>query len=91
MHISKVQEVNVQTEKAEEYKAPTEETAWSRIKKALGPFAIVGVVIANFLAKFKFALPILLKSGGTMALMVWVYATVGVAVRAGFCPPVARP
>ena len=73
MHISKVQDANVQTDKAEEYKAPTEETAWSRIKKALGPIAVVGVVIAKFLAKVKFVLPILLKSGGTMLLMVWVY------------------
>jgi Type IV secretory pathway, TrbL components len=73
MHISKVQDVNVQAEKAEEYKAPTEETAWSRIKKALGPVAVVGVVIAKFLAKVKFILPVLLKSGGTMLLMVWVY------------------
>jgi Zn-dependent protease len=73
MHISEVQDANVQTENAEEYKAPTEETAWSRIKKALGPFAVVGVVIAKFLAKFKFILPVLLKSGGTMLLMVGVY------------------
>ncbi len=73
MHISKVQDVNVQTARTEEYKAPTEETAWSRIKKALGPIAVVGVVIAKFLAKLKFILPVLLKSGGTMLLMVWVY------------------
>ena len=73
MHISKVQDANLQTVKAEDYKPPTEETAWSRIKKALGPFAVVGVVIAKFLAKFKFVLPVLLKSGGTMLLMVWVY------------------
>src|SRR6516225_83774 len=73
MHISEVQDVNVPTEKVEEYNAPTEETAWSRIKKTLGPVAVVGVVIAKFLAKLKFVLPILLKSGGTMLLMVWVY------------------
>src|SRR5215470_9697052 len=80
MHISKVQDVNVQTEKAEEYKAPTEETAWSRIKKALGPVTVVGVVIAKFFAKLKLVLlpllkflPVLLKSGGTMLLMIWVY------------------
>ena len=73
MHISKVQDVNVQAERTEEYKAPTEETAWSRIKKALGTVAVVGVVIAKFLAKVKFILPVLLKSGGTMLLMVWVY------------------
>ena len=33
----------------------------------------MGVVIAKFLAKVKFILPVLLKSGGTMLLMVWVY------------------
>src|SRR5437667_1880613 len=72
--------MNLQTEKTEEYKAPSTETAWSRVKKALGPVAVVGVVIAKFFAKLKFVLlpllkflPILLKSGGTMLLMVWVY------------------
>src|SRR5919197_894970 len=60
--------------------APRTETAWSRIKKALGPLAVVGVLIAKFFAKLKFFLlpalkflPILLKSGGTMLLMIWVY------------------
>src|SRR5437867_12997556 len=63
--------------------APRTETAWSRIKKALGPVAVVGVVIAKFFAKLKFAvipllkfLPILLKSGGTMLLMVWIYTQI---------------
>src|SRR2546430_4260399 len=72
--------MNLQTEKTEEYKAPSTEPAWSRVKKALGPVAVVGVVIAKFFAKLKFVrlpllkfLPILLKSGGTMLLMVWVY------------------
>src|SRR5260370_30346372 len=72
--------MNVQTEPTEEYKAPSTETAWSRVKKALGPFAVVGVLIAKFFAKLKFVLlpllkflPILLKSGGTMLLMIWVY------------------
>ena len=71
--------MNLQTER-EQYKPPTTETAWSRIKKALGPIAVVGVLIAKFFAKLKFFLlpllkflPILLKSGGTMLLMVWVY------------------
>src|SRR6059058_3866395 len=75
-----VQHVNVQTERTEEYKAPTEETAWSRIKKALGPLAVVGVAIAKFFAQLKIVLlpllkflPVLVKSGGTMLLMVWVY------------------
>jgi Zn-dependent protease len=72
--------MNLQIEKTEEYKARSEETAWSRIKKALGPLAVVGVVIAKFFAKLKFVLlpllkflPLLLKSGGTMLLMIWVY------------------
>src|SRR5438034_3609639 len=80
MHISKVQDVNVQTERTEEYKAPTEETAWSRMKKALGPIAVVGAAIAKFFAQLKLFLlpllkflPVLLKSGGTMLLMLWVY------------------
>ncbi|PYJ28543.1 MAG: hypothetical protein DME90_07435 [Verrucomicrobia bacterium] len=72
--------MNLQTGTSEEYKAPTEETAWSRIKKALGPVAVVGVVIAKLFAKLKVVLlpllkflPLLLKSGGTMLLMIWVY------------------
>jgi Zn-dependent protease len=83
VHISNVQDVNVQTERTEDYKAPTEETAWSRMKKALGPVAVVGVVIAKFFANLKFVLlpllkflPILLKSGGTMLLMIWVYTQI---------------
>ncbi|MBO0696573.1 MAG: site-2 protease family protein, partial [Verrucomicrobia bacterium] len=72
--------MNLQTPPTEEYKAPSEETAWSRVKKALAPLAVIGVMIAKFFAKLKFVLlpllkflPILLKSGGTMLLMVWVY------------------
>src|SRR5437879_3750092 len=71
--------MNLQTEQRE-YEAPKTETAWSRVKKALGPIAVIGVVIAKFFAKLKFVLlpllkflPILLKSGGTMLLMIWVY------------------
>jgi Zn-dependent protease len=53
------------------------------VKKAVAPLAVVGVVIAKFFAKLKFILlpllkffPILLKSGGTMLLMVWVYTQI---------------
>jgi Zn-dependent protease len=53
---------------------------WLRLKKALGPIAVGGAVIAKFFAKLKFVLlpalkflPILLKSGGTMLLMIWIY------------------
>jgi Zn-dependent protease len=63
-----------------EFAAPQRETLWSRVKKALAPLAVMGVMIAKFFAKLKFFilpalkfLPILLKSGGTMLLMIWVY------------------
>src|SRR5437764_15445640 len=71
--------MNLQTEEMQ-FEPPKTETAWSRIKKALGPVGVVGVLIAKFFAKLKFVLlprlkflPIVLKSGGTMLLMVWVY------------------
>src|SRR6266567_7392040 len=60
---------------------PSQQNWWSRLKKALGPVVVVGVVIAKFFAKLKFFilpalkfLPILLKSGGTMLLSIWAYA-----------------
>jgi Zn-dependent protease len=66
--------------------APLDTTArakhgwWARLKKALGPILVAGAAIAKFFAKLKFVLlpllkflPILLKSGGTMLLMIWVY------------------
>lgn len=64
---------------------PAEErpSFWTRAKKFLGPIAVAGIVIAKFFAKLKFiVLPLLkffpafLKSGGTMILSIWVYATV---------------
>src|SRR5438105_7798604 len=71
--------MNLQTDTSQ-FEPPKTETAWSRIKKALGPVGVVGVLIAKFFAKLKFVLlpllkflPVLLKSGGTMLLMVWVY------------------
>jgi Zn-dependent protease len=63
-----------------EFAAPQRETLWSRVKKTLAPLAVIGVMITKFFAKLKFFivpalkfLPILLKSGGTMLLMIWVY------------------
>lgn len=63
-----------------ELAAPQRETFGARLKKALGPLAAVGVVIAKFFAKLKFFilpalkfLPAILKSGGTMLLMIWIY------------------
>src|ERR1700724_998647 len=59
---------------------PQRETFWNRAKKALGPITVAGIVIAKFFAKLKFFilpalkfLPILLKSGGTMLLMIVIY------------------
>ena len=56
---------------------------WSRTKKALGPVAVVGIMIAKFFAKLKFFilpllkfLPVILKSGGTMLLMIWIYTRI---------------
>jgi Zn-dependent protease len=63
-----------------EARAPAGETFGSRLKKALGPIAVVGVIIAKWFAKLKFVLipllkflPVILKSGGSMLLMIWVY------------------
>jgi Zn-dependent protease len=59
---------------------PTQQGWFARLKKALGPVAVVGIAIAKFFAKLKFFilpalkfLPLLLKSGGTMLLMIWIY------------------
>src|SRR5438132_12376799 len=51
---------------------PTEHTG-NKIKKALGATGVIGVVILKFIGKIKFILPILLKTGGSMVLMVGVY------------------
>src|SRR5437870_5956203 len=63
-----------------EFAPPRTETGWSRIKKALGPVAVVGVVIAKFFAKLKFFIlpalkfrPLLLSSAATRWLMIGVY------------------
>jgi len=60
---------------------PSRDNWWTRLKKTLGPVAVVGVVIAKFFAKLKFFilpalkfLPLLLKSGGTMLISIWAYA-----------------
>ncbi len=75
-----------------ELAGPQRETFWKRTRKTLGPLAAAGVIIAKFFAKLKFLLlpalkflPILLKSGGTMLLMVWVYTALwGWKFGAGF-------
>ncbi|MEP6602445.1 MAG: site-2 protease family protein [Spartobacteria bacterium] len=62
---------------------PQTDTGWGRTKKALGPIAGVGILIAKFFAKLKFFIfpllkffPILLKSGGTMLIMIGVYTAI---------------
>ena len=56
--------------------APPPESTGSKVKKALGPIGVAGVLILKFLAKVKFILPILLKTGGSMLITVGVYAMV---------------
>jgi Zn-dependent protease len=60
-----------------------DQTFWPRAKKALGPIAVVAVLIAKFFAKLKFLVlpllkffPIILKSGGTMLLSIGIYASI---------------
>jgi Zn-dependent protease len=55
---------------------PPRESTGSKIKKALGPIGVIGVVILKFIGKIKFILPILLNTGGSMVLMVGVYASI---------------
>jgi Zn-dependent protease len=67
-------------------------TFGQKLKKFLGPLGVVGVLIAKFFAKVKFLIfPLakygwlILKTGGTMLLLVWAYALFwGVWFAAGF-------
>ena len=75
-----------------EYGRPVEPTFGQKVKKALGPLGVVFVVIAKFFAKIKFLFlpilkfsPLILKTGGTMLLSIWVYAMFwGWTFAAGF-------
>jgi Zn-dependent protease len=74
--------MNLQPESTQ-FAPPPTETGWSRVKKALGPVAVAATLIAKFFAKLKFLvlpllkfLPVLLKSGGTMLLMIWIYTRI---------------
>jgi Zn-dependent protease len=75
----------------------TESTAWQKIKRALAPLGVVLLLIAKFFAKIKLLLlpvlklpvlkfiPVILKTGGTMVLTIWVYAMYwGVWFAVGF-------
>jgi Zn-dependent protease len=61
----------------------TPPTWGSTVKKTVGPVAVAAMVVAKFFAKLKFIilpvlkfLPLVLKSGGSMLLMIGVYATI---------------
>jgi Zn-dependent protease len=68
------------------------ENLGQKIKRALGPLGVVGVLIAKFFAKVKFLIlpalkyfPVILKTGGTMLLSIWAYALYwGVWFAVGF-------
>src|SRR2546426_11855030 len=56
-------------------------SVWERIKKALVPLGVVGLLLLKWLAKLKLLilpvlkfLPVLVKTGGSMFLMIWLYA-----------------
>jgi Zn-dependent protease len=63
------------------YGPPPEPTLGQKLKKLLAPLGVVLVLIVKFFAKLKFILlpvlkflPVVLKTGGTMLLSIWVYA-----------------
>jgi Zn-dependent protease len=63
---------------------PIRPTFGQKIKKFLGPVGVGFVVAFKFLAKLKFLLPVL-KTGGSMIFMIWVYAMFwGVWFAVGF-------
>jgi Zn-dependent protease len=56
---------------------PCGPTTWEKVKKFFAPLAVVGVLLAKFkavLIPFLKFFPLLLKTGGSMLLMIWVYA-----------------
>lgn len=59
---------------------PPRKTFWEKCKQALAPLAVVGALLGKFKAALipilKF-LPVLLKTGGSMFLMIGVYAMQG--------------
>ena len=57
--------------------APPKPGGWQKVKKALGPLAVVGVLLSKFkaflLPVLKF-FPVLFKTGGSMFVTIWIYA-----------------
>ena len=67
-----------------EYGQPVEPTLGQKLKKFFGPIGVAFVAVLKFAAKLKFLLPFV-KTGGTMLLMIWVYAMAwGVWFAVGF-------
>lgn len=73
----RVEPPEIAQEPVGEYRSPTEPSLGQKLKKFLGP---VGVAIVVLFAKLKFLLlpilkflPVILKTGGTMLLSIWVY------------------
>lgn len=59
--------------------APAETSVWQKLKKFFAPLAVVGVLLLKFkgfLLPFLKFFPVLLKTGGSMFLMMWVYANI---------------
>ena len=60
-----------------QHSPPPRASGWSKVKRCFAPLAVVGVLLAKlkwlFLPIVKF-LPMVLKTGGTMLLTIWVYA-----------------
>jgi Zn-dependent protease len=63
------------------YGPPPEPTLGQKLKKLLAPLTVVAVLVVKFFAKLKFLIlpalkfvPVILKTGGTMLLSIWVYA-----------------
>jgi Zn-dependent protease len=71
---------------------PPEPTTWQKAKKLLAPFGVIGLLFLKFFAKLKFFilpvlkfLPVVLKTGGSMILTIWLYGMMwGVWFAVGF-------
>jgi Zn-dependent protease len=74
------------------YGPPPEPTFGQKLKKWLGPIGVGLILIAKFIGKLKFVLlpalkffPVILKTGGTMLVSIWLYAMAwGVWFAVGF-------
>jgi hypothetical protein len=60
---------------------PPRPSVWEKVKKALVPLGIAVLLVVKFFGKLKFLvlpllkfIPFLLKTGGSMLLMIWLYA-----------------